>query len=1084
MSRPKRNTFDVFVGNLPSYVDKVQVDNLFRTCGEIASISVLSSKYNKSNVAYVRFHCEPDALKAVERYKTLILNGNALEVKLMPPRNQNTSPSVKNASSGNVDGHLCGNGDATNSADNGMTSTVFNKKSSEMTIVCHIENPVTFYGQSIPNLLEITKISDKLKTYMFATLPSLPHINQIYATRFSQDQMWYRCRVIQIDGGRSFVSYIDYGNSEYVNNKDIVLLPDDLVRVPPQSSMFVFKDLRSVSAEENKELYEKAVNYMKKMINEKVQLHTVFSTDSFHYINKCMFREKDIYEELQKKGFAKKVLPSNEKSSMSEKNKLNVPGNPEKNRDSHNPRGKLQQNHSSKANSRNTKSASSDKGGTSSKKQPVKHNELETLRLENARLTKELASEREKSKALLQENEALKAKIDASCFEKLDSVVQKIQQLTAMRNQKKPEDTDNLEEIYDVIQAKLLGGTGMLQEYSDLHARVENAICDYKKAVDEIGVQEQESEFQDLVSRRDETCKAACDLMKEYLESSNGDHLTEKVVYFKKLLHEVKQTYDNYLKTDVTSNDRTLEDLIDEYKENKLKNKSSMETALKSTNDALSQFSTIIDNLKKDISVSSDKVNDKDGITFNTAAFSESFEEVQTAVDAEILVRDKEPVSAASETMVASLVTILIKEIETPLNAAVQQIQDCKVYSLLYPKLCSYLATKPDLLKIYETRKEIKVLKSKLRHKLADKKDLEESDEMNTSALNEINASLDALRHELHTCFKMEHEEMMKLVDAYEVHFRELNVSNPDLNISHYLKCDGLVKEHWEIEHFNCSSMAKRLGSCYSARLCDDSVVIKEYHFNCDEYDQFLNKVLSWHSVKEDTVVPVHAVFRSKTGFQTYAVFPHLSTLEESEMGFSFSQSHAGRILNDVLKGLSHIHSQGLVHSQLNPSTILVKSTISLLDFGFSHNRVNTVWESKSIVFCPPEKEMSEASDMYNFGCLILWMLFPNLQFTCTTSGVLDIAGYKSIVQDVLSSSSYEAVASLLSADTSARPSAKFLLEKGIFDELINSSTKEDPSPASTPVSRTSEEISPVVSATSEEPSEHTPSDTSSHSDS
>lgn len=1097
MSRPQRKTFDVFVGNLPNYVDRNYVDNLFRTCGEISSISVLYSKYNRSKVAYVRFHCEQDALKAVEKFKTLTLNGNPLEVKLMPPRVQNN----KNASpSSNSDGNLCGNGDGANSTDFGMTSTVFNKKPDEVTLVCHIENPVTFYGQSIPNLLEIQRIGEKLQSHCltFSSVPSFPHVNQIYAARFSQDQAWYRCRVTHVDVSKSYVCYIDYGNTEYVNHKDLVLLPDDLVKIPPQSSMFVFKDLKPVLHDENKELYDKAMNYMKKMINEKVQLDTVFSTESFHYINRCMFQGKDIYYEVQRKGFAKKVASSNEKHSPSEKHKLNVPGNNEKNGSSQaSPKGKSQQNLSNKANAYKKSAPSfttnnTIKGGfTASKRPPAKHSgkefsvELETLRSENARLSKELALEKETSKALLKENEALKIKIDENCFEKLDSVILKTQELMLMRNQQSSEGADGLEEIYDVVQAKLLDQTQMLDENSDLHAKVEKAILEYKNSLEELGQQEQESELLVLVSKRDEACKVACDLMKEYLESWNGDHLTERVVYLKKLLLELKQKYEKNLEASVGSDDRSLEELISEYKETKLKSKSSMEAAQKDTNDALSQLSSIIDNLKKDITVPDGKENDENPgcISFSSANFADCFKEVQKAVEAEMAMRDKAPGSAENGTMIVALVRILIKEIETPLEAALQQINDCKQYNLLYPELCSNLATKPDMSRIYETRKEIKILKSKLRHKLADKKDLEESDEMNTSDLTEINASLDAFLHELHTCFQVENDEMMKLGNAYKSHFRELNVSNPDLNLSHYLKCDSLVKEHWEIEHFNCSSMAKRPGICYSAKFCDESVVIKEYHMNSDEYDQFLNKVLPWHAVKEENVVPVHAVFRSKTGFQTYAVFPYFPSLEESETEYPFSQSHACQVLRDVLKGLACIHSQGLVHSQLNPSTILIKSNTSLLDFSFTPSHVNSLWESKGIIFCPPEKEISQASDMYNFGCLILWMLFPNLQFASTMGGVVDIAGYKSIVQDVLSSSSYEDVASLLSADTSVRLSAKSLLEKCIFDELINSSSKDDPSPTSTPVSRTSEEISMLVSATSEECSEPTSSDAGSSSD-
>ncbi|KFM81660.1 Serine/threonine-protein kinase 31, partial [Stegodyphus mimosarum] len=139
-------------------------------------------------------------------------------------------------------------------------------------------------------------------------------------------------------------------------------------------------------------------------------------------------------------------------------------------------------------------------------------------------------------------------------------------------------------------------------------------------------------------------------------------------------------------------------------------------------------------------------------------------------------------------------------------------------------------------------------------------------------------------------------------------------------------------------------------------------------------------------------------------------------------------------LLRQVLLGLRDIHSRRLVHGAIHPLTILIEDNRILLDICFDASSLKGQAILKGINFQAPQwEEVCESNDMYGFGCLVLWMLFPNLLFTTTDENVLNLVAFKSIVEQILSPKDFASLAALLDAKKERRPSSASLVSNGFL---------------------------------------------------
>ncbi|XP_069742481.1 tudor domain-containing protein 6-like [Narcine bancroftii] len=100
-----------------------------------------------------------------------------------------------------------------------------------------VESPSYFWCQYSTD--EIHMLSKKMEEVGVLNitnreLPSSISIGDGCVSKYSEDELWYRAEVININGNILTLQYVDYGNEDYVKIEQIKRIPKELLKIPTQ----------------------------------------------------------------------------------------------------------------------------------------------------------------------------------------------------------------------------------------------------------------------------------------------------------------------------------------------------------------------------------------------------------------------------------------------------------------------------------------------------------------------------------------------------------------------------------------------------------------------------------------------------------------------------------------------------------------------------------------------------------------------------------------------------------------------------------------------------------------------------------
>ena len=104
--------------------------------------------------------------------------------------------------------------------------------------VSFVASPAQFYCQALDSYDEFTKLTKQMQSHDFASIATPSLQEGVYcAARYVEDNQWYRAKIMSVDSSSMLrVLFVDYGNTERIDSKDVRLLPAIFANLPGQAT--------------------------------------------------------------------------------------------------------------------------------------------------------------------------------------------------------------------------------------------------------------------------------------------------------------------------------------------------------------------------------------------------------------------------------------------------------------------------------------------------------------------------------------------------------------------------------------------------------------------------------------------------------------------------------------------------------------------------------------------------------------------------------------------------------------------------------------------------------------------------------
>ncbi|NXK53908.1 STK31 kinase, partial [Chauna torquata] len=884
-----------------------------------------------------------------------------------------------------------------------------------------------------------------------------PDFSKIYGGCFSEDRCWYRCMVQQVinseKAGTCQVLYIDYGNSEILNRSEIVEIPANL-QCPSVAKKYRLWGLR-LPADQNLNMFDQGKKFLGSLVFEKeIKIRERVKQKDGIIIVQAECEKIDIGEEVAKAGFAEKCRsPGSAKDGeqrevdviQNQHQKIKVPVPLWVNRPGRalcsRPRGLFDPVSASTRSENvtgNRMFVTKEKPLASA---PVLNRSLaqerpdqklaeenenlqvetEVLRKENVNLLrrqKELELEVEQLKSELQgEKEA--SRQTAERFEetlrnyvgtKMKNLAANVKVLKEIRHAKKNAGFgEQLSQAIKVITEGCLTVPCSLEKLQKLWT-------EYDLAQEMIQLCKNVDERDELIIKRNDVQQSLYSAVNEFILEVDQLFLSERSRMLQELSVSLEMVYGQVCEVSDS------EEVFQQFFNWKCVKMEEFVHIRNNTNAALQILTDLFSGILKCFDLTSEACSDLEEMTGN---IDEVLKEVELNICKE-LKTDLTEHDEAEKGIIMSAYSKVVHKVRREQNL-ITVIQNRYLASVEFKKQAEeWLNRRPNIDNLLSIKKTVKSLKAHLRWKLAEKNNLEESDDYSEFEMTRIKEEITALRNRVLQEIYKEQEEYEKLAYLVQKWFPELPLLYPEAGILSYMNSGGLLSHSLERDLLDAEPMkelsTKRPLVC--SEIQDQKVLLKGYSVDVSSEAKVIERVAKYHRAwdqqkEKSGLLQLLFLLFCKSDPLVYLMVPYYpgASLGALQADTPLTLEEALKVMKGVAQGLQTLHGANIVHGSLHGNNIFAVNRKQGIvgDFDFTKTEVKqnkkTVKKNQAcgdFYLVSPELKMgqpaSPASDMYAYGCLLFWLCIQNQEFGIKEDGTpeVDTVGMDDKVKSLL----------------------------------------------------------------------------------
>uniref|UniRef100_A0A8D0GCD4 Protein kinase domain-containing protein n=1 Tax=Sphenodon punctatus TaxID=8508 RepID=A0A8D0GCD4_SPHPU len=340
-------------------------------------------------------------------------------------------------------------------------------------------------------------------------------------------------------------------------------------------------------------------------------------------------------------------------------------------------------------------------------------------------------------------------------------------------------------------------------------------------------------------------------------------------------------------------------------------------------------------------------------------------------------------------------------------------VQSKYVASVEFKKqIVEWLNTSPNVDSLLSIKKTLKSLKARLRWKMVEKSNFEESDDYSESEMVKIKEEITELRNNVFQEIYKEQEEYEKLSYLVQKWFPELPLLHPEAGILKYMNSGGLLTVSLERDLLDAQPL-KELSTKHPL-VCSEvqgqMVLLKGYSVDVNTEARVIERAAKYHRAwsefkAEPGLLQLMFLFFCKSDPLAYLMVPYYpgASLGALQLCAPLTPEEILKVMKGVACGLQTLHRADIVHGSLHKNNVFAVNREQGIvgDFDFTKSVDQRASMNSDVLhnlsLRSPELKMgqpaSQASDMYAYGCLLFWLCVGDQEFNIKEDGTPEMDG-------------------------------------------------------------------------------------------